>query len=229
MFCPKCGAQVADGTKFCPSCGGDISGAAKPAGAGNAAAAVAADKGKMKTIAIAVVVLVVLIFIIAKVRGGSDTIDVSKYATIVFEGSNGSGYADVEFDSVKFAKKYTDKFQLSQKQIKKNLKNYLKAHKDDSDVEDLFAWYGDSVNEVVDALFEDMDMDVFEVDEDDVAELLEYMWYYAEFDQDTGLSNGDKVTLTWDFDEDYLMGFEMVYGVKIKGSDMTAKVKGLKK
>lgn len=34
MFCPKCGAQVPDGTKFCPSCGASLagnSGSAAPA------------------------------------------------------------------------------------------------------------------------------------------------------------------------------------------------------
>ena len=32
MFCPKCGAQVPDGTKFCPSCGAALNAAAPASG-----------------------------------------------------------------------------------------------------------------------------------------------------------------------------------------------------
>lgn len=32
MFCPKCGAQVPDGTRFCPACGASLNPAGAPAG-----------------------------------------------------------------------------------------------------------------------------------------------------------------------------------------------------
>ena len=85
MFCPKCGSQVPDGTKFCPKCGNVLGGGAPapqpaPAGAGGQNVAYTpvapANKGTNKGVIIglavvAVAIVAALVFFLVSCMGGN--------------------------------------------------------------------------------------------------------------------------------------------------------------
>ena len=74
MFCPKCGSQVPDGTKFCPKCGSALGGAPAAAPAG-VTAAVATPRPTSKGVIIglavmAVAIVAALVFFLVSCMGG---------------------------------------------------------------------------------------------------------------------------------------------------------------
>ena len=124
------------------------------------------------------------------------TINLNKYAEITFDGYESVGTASVTFDNEKFEKDYGSKLV---KRLKKN------ARKSDASeqISTLMALYDGSASDL----------------------FLDSCVNYS-LDKSTGLSNGDKVTMTWNCEDEAV---KELFGYKLKYKDEEAKVKGLQK
>lgn len=246
MYCSHCGQQIPDGSKFCPKCGqhpGVVPGA-QPDGAAphmqaqpgaQAAQPAAAKKVSNKTIGMiaaavaAIVVILIVVKIGGAILGGGKTVDLNKYATVTFEGENGDGRAEFDFDTDQFVKDHKSLVGMTGEKMVKNLKQYLKNNKD---FQKALEWYG------VDVDAKDIDDELDEllgsigsekITEDDLEDVASLFAYCYELDPTYHLSNGDKVELSWNVENNLTEVYGAMLGLKVKGEDKTFKVKGLEK
>lgn len=227
MFCPNCGNKIEDGARFCGHCGAQLekntsADAASPAGRyAGSTNAVRPAASKKPIIAAAVVAAVMIAaaggFAYSKL---SNTVNVNKYVTVTFEGSDGAGRAYVEVDAKKLYKDWGKKLQIKDKDVREAceylIDNYLEAPEDIK---------SKAKKQLGASLLRDA-----------IASS-----YY--FDHSSGLSNGDEVDLSWR-DEAYVnwdlwmldsvvdsvvenKSLEDVLDIKLKMDDKSFKVKGL--
>ncbi len=200
MYCPNCGANIPDGSKFCPQCGGKIEndeGPDKQTGnsqSDNSGNLHGSEDGSAKKrlsnrtigiiIAAAVVVVVIIVLIIA-LSGGGNTINLDNYVEISVTGSEGYGKATAEINKDALIEDYSGKLKW----------------KDNSDWENsaLKLLYSDPVDALVASLS-------------------------GSLDETSGLSNGDTIHFIWNIDADDI---EAQINVKLKYSDFDYKVSGL--
>lgn len=234
MFCTNCGKEIPENSKFCPKCGTPVEhdNVQQDGGMGGGFGAGAQDKsregrknagghlndnirraknsklirdaknGNKKAIGIlaggaaAIVVVVLLIVILHK-----PTIDLADYTQIHFTGAQGYGQAEVEFDQDRFEQDILKVAKVNGKKV-----NTIDPDSDMLDSESFLSeLYGESSGIYGFALC------MYDVVNS------------GEFEDNGSLSNGDKVTYTYTFNNDQLKQ----YGFKLKGQEITEEVSGL--
>ncbi len=222
MFCPNCGSQVEEGTKFCEHCGAQLAqkttaGAAPQAEAnvGGPQAAFQAlpkkpiPKQAIVAAAAAVVILAAGGFVYSKI---SNTLNLNKYITVSFEGYDGYGKAYTEFDYDKLYKDWGKKLKIKDKTVKKAYEKMANQYDDYLDDDSDEMNYKNSAGYMV---------------------LLAGIDGAYSLDERSQLTNGDEVKLSWDIEDVYLVNskksVEDVLGIKIKSKEKDFKVEGLEK
>lgn len=236
MFCTNCGKEIASDSKFCPKCGtpvddipvrqegpevkkdmdsDDIREKAedikKNIGqninenlnkAKNSKIVRDARGGNKKAIGIlagGVVAVVVIILLVVTMH--KPTLNLADYTEITFTGAQGYGRADVEFDSTQFVLDVLEHAKIDGKKL--NLSDLQDL---DYDTEEFLSeLYGNSTS-------------IYQF-----AACLDAIVSSGEFDTNESLSNGDKVTYSFTYDNDELKK----YGIKLKGGEVTEEVSGL--
>lgn len=182
MFCKKCGAEMADGSKFCGKCGTPVMATAStseevkqqvqtPKAVNDAVNQV--KKLPKKVLFGGIGAIIAIIAIVVAVLTATPTINLDKYTTVSYSGYDTYGTATVTVDWDKIEKDYKGKIKYTSKA--KDSLNQLGT------LGQLATSY-DPVNEL--------------------SALVSYS-----LDKNSQLSNGDKVKVTWKVDntlEDYL-------------------------
>ena len=225
MFCTNCGKEIPDNVGFCPYCGARIEaaggqpapdGQGKGSAAGSGSIPVTPKGGKSpvtfdskKIIPVAAIAALVLILIIV-IANRRPTLNLNKYTTIRFTGYDTVGYANAVIDDDAIQKKY------GKTMVKALVKEWRKELKSGGE---LAQYWGNT-----------------EPNEQDASYMVEKLFYpdgsaYGSFDKASRLSNGDKVTFTWNLDGSGIIAEdpEKYLGVKIRYKDITKKVSGLEK
>lgn len=230
LYCPYCGAQNDDGSKFCAKCGKPLEPApavpdSSPDISGNredgpsviqdtvsnaeTAHAGSGKKAPVKLIA-AVGVAAALIAVIAGVSAATSahTVNLNDYVTIEVDGYDGYGTAKADFDVDKFINENDEDIQ------------YTKAFKS--------MIYEESKDEFGES-----------ADPDQIVEMLcgksaaGYLATELEpkgaLDADKDLSNGDTVTYSWDLNDQDVEEVKKYMNVKISFDDIATTVEGLEK
>lgn len=219
MFCSNCGKELPEGTRFCPECGTDQGAAQAPVQQGAAqtpiqnaqpmnnqwggaaqqqAAQPKKQSGGKKPVALiagaAAAVIVLAIVILVVVLTHKPTINLNKYVTVTFEGYDTVGTATVEFD-----------YDALEADYGKKLNKTIEVKADSKEEQAILKAWGEDTEEV------------------DVYDFVDDCTDYS-LDTESGLSNGDTVTLTWECDEEYALE---TFGVKLKYEDATYTVEDL--
>lgn len=236
MFCTNCGKEIAENSKFCPRCGAPVEDGPKQQGnhsgksssgtvdaskkvqdvrknisrnlndnvnkAKNSKLIKDAKHGDKKAIGIlagSIAAVVVVIFLIVVLH--KPTIDLADYTQITFTGAQGYGQAEVNFDYEQFEQDVIKVAKVDGKRVNTidPDSNFLE---DESFLADL---YGNSSGIYRFALY------MYDVVDS------------GEFENNGELSNGDKVTYTYTFNNDTVKQ----YGFKLKGKEITEEVSGL--
>ena len=149
--------------------------------------------GSKKLLAIMAGIVVVVIIFIAYIALHKKTINLRDYTNVVFEGYNGYGEAYIDFDDEKFAKDIMKATGMKQKSL--------------SDVNGL--------DDLVDGIVQ-YGSQSSEIDEIDGA-------YEYDLEPSENLSNGDKVTVTYKYDNSAIAK----YKIKFVGKSFEEEVSGL--
>lgn len=195
----------------------------------------AAKKVSNKTIGMiaAAVAAIVVILIVVKIGGsllgGGKTVDLNKYATVTFEGDNGKGTANFDFDTDKFVKDHKNLVGMTGEKMAKNVKQHMKNNED---FQEALEWFDvDSEAKDIDKELEEFieDYGTRKATEDDLEDLASLLAYCYELDPTYHLSNGDEVELSWSVENNLAEVYAAMFGLELKGEDKTFKVKGLEK
>lgn len=210
MFCQNCGIEIKNPEMYCPNCGAKLE---KEEPVYEEKKAVCRPVAKKKTkagkwILVPVCIVIGIGVVAVTMHNRKPVIDLNDCYTIETWGSNGDGSLDVNFDEEKFREKYADKIALDEKGAEKWLKEQY-GEDDTQSVEigmNLLKEY-----DPVELVIEDLEDEPFEL---------------SQYDE---LSNGDKVTFTYnEDDEEILSDIERLYGCEIKKMK-SYTVKGLEK
>ncbi|WP_022762745.1 zinc ribbon domain-containing protein [Butyrivibrio sp. AD3002] len=226
MFCAKCGNQIEDGAAFCPKCGAKISGSDYANAASgqpwNQAQPAQPDfmdkiekesaKQRNTIIGIGVVAVLAVIAVVFFFSVRKHTINLNKYVEITYSGYNTCGTASYTIDKDKFNKDFGNKIKFT-KSGKKSLMKDLEGVLSDSELDQAKKYAGN-----LDKLLEQFGYTPAQM----VSESL-----YGSVDNNRGLSNGDKVTFTWNISDSDKEQMEKYLNIKLKYSDIDGKVKGL--
>ncbi len=199
MKCPNCGREIAKGSKFCGFCGYELSDEEMQLGNGsnnvlnNIMNTLKNTDKKILGIGALVVCLVIGLVVFFTTR--KPTIDLQDYITVEITGADGYGKADVDFDY--------DQFEL----------DALDA-----------AGLTDIAYQYIGYDYEDLQ---YVLSSEDYSKIFNYAYAVDsvdyEVDVTSGLSNGDKVTVTFTFNND----LASEAGFKFKGNDYTVTVSDL--
>lgn len=201
MFCTNCGKEITENSKFCPKCGALV----EDDNVHKVQKSSIIDdikKGNKKAIGIlaggaaAVVVIVLLVVVLHK-----PTIDLADYTQINVTGAQGYGQAEVEFDQERFEQDILKVAKVNGKKVN-TINPDSDILEDDSFLSEL---YGESSGIYNFALC--------------ISDVVNS----GEFEDNGNLSNGDKVTYTYTFNNNELKK----YGFKLKGQEITEEVSGL--
>lgn len=229
-FCPKCGNP----TMVAPS---QTPPAAAPSPAPDGAAQAAADphmatqaatepgkndnarqnskKGGAGRIILPILIVAVIgliAFVAFRMMGASkETINLSEYVVISYEGYDTFGTASYELDTVRFDEDYNDRLKVTAASLEKSVKNSKAASKE---LEALIEYSGGY--EAYAELIESEDVSTWMLSS-----------YGGELSTTEDLSNGDTVTYSWDIPEDSIAELEAVFGCNITAEDITVTVSGL--
>ena len=201
MICVHCGKEIQDNAAFCPYCGTAATPPAaetpSPAETVPAESSPKPARSPRKALATAAMLLALIVGW-ATFAQRKPTINLNRYVTLSAEGYDTVGKLNVEFDTDKLEADYG-------KKIAKNFKKTMENSKQDT--------FG--LSSAAAALYNGQETDLFAA-------------YCATgtADKNSGLSNGDVVTYTWDDNKD---AAKEMFGVNIKCSDITYKVSGLQK
>jgi rRNA maturation endonuclease Nob1 len=219
-YCVACGSKMNATSRFCPKCGADNGVRNQSGQQGNAYQQGYAQQRNTqtsqmnnqmkafttkykknsefkKTVAIlGGAVAAILILIIILRVAIKPTINLNKYTEVTFDGYDSVGTASVTFDRDKFEEDYDSKLT---KKLKKNAKKM-----DDSDR--LGYMVAASLESASDTFLDSC--------------------VNTSLDKSTGLSNGDKVKMTWNCEDE---DAEKYFGYKLKYKDEEVKVDGLEK
>lgn len=129
MYCEQCGAKLEDGARFCIMCGAKVScgdfnapklakttstPVAPKQPAKRPASAAGKKKSPVKYILVLIVVVVAVAVIVVQIMGSQRVkVNLNEYVTISASGTNGSGYAQVEFDYEALYADYSNKIKLT--------------------------------------------------------------------------------------------------------------------
>ena len=128
------------------------------------------------------------------------TVNLNDYVTVNVEGCDPNGSASIEFDKERFGTDYGE---------------ILEENAGSSGYTSSYA----SEEERIEAALEDLDdKPAYKRFVSDCVD--------GDFDKDSNLKNGDKITFKWDCDDEYALNY---YGLKIKYSDIEYKVENLDK
>ena len=222
MFCPNCGKEIKNQGAFCTNCGARLERENEKQAIqyGNTAKApqhikMEASKSVRKVTpkrkksgfpkallvvaATAAAVAAVAVFWVYK---RSNVIDLNKYYTLTIQGYDGSGSAELTFDSEKFEKKYKGKITLNEKKARE----WAEKHGDADFVEEAMDSFKDY--EPLEGMSEVLDADFYEISPSE------------------DLSNGQ--TIKFECDEEVRETLEAIYNCKLKNLK-DYKVEGLKK
>lgn len=165
----------------------------------------------------AVVALVAIIAIVAVfMLRRKPTINLSKYASLSVSGYNTVGEASYRLDQSKFREDYSGKFKIKSKNVKKALEQAAEIEGSDVD------------SGTLSALSSLADLDVLNNSYVQSA-ITDIIWSVIDYEvtPENNLSNGDKVTFHFVYDENYLPVLETLLGYKFKMDDVTLTVKDL--
>ena len=159
------------------------------------------DNNQKKKAAIGAGIVVILLIAIIAFANRKTTIDLRDYVDVEFDGKDGKGTASIEWKSRKFYKAVINGLDMKK-----------------SDREDLWDAIKDGDTSDIEDIFDDNDLDM-----DDFEEMMDDVVSDTELDEDKHLENGDKVVVTFDYDNKVAKKF----GLKFKGKSKKFKVKGL--
>ena len=209
MICTHCGKEIQNGITFCPYCGSAVNNAK--------------ENTKMKKHNPAKVLAPIAAVAVVAAGGWAfanrtPTIDVSKYMTLSADGYNTVGKLNISFDTEKLEKDYG-------KQITTRFKKQMKNLKDDT--------YG--LSSLTASLYDGYETDLFaetcatgSADKTkNLPTAAEAQGLYYTLDENSGLSNGDTVTLTVHSNRDDFSDCIDKYGAMPQATEKTFTVEGL--
>ncbi|MCH5267311.1 MAG: zinc-ribbon domain-containing protein [Lachnospiraceae bacterium] len=200
MNCPKCNTEVSKDAKFCTNCGTPLNGTEGNAEPENPAFKQREPLNMQKFIKPGIIVagVIVLIAVIALISNRSETIDLTKYVELKYEGYEGYGTAAIEWNEKKFIKAIGEAV--------------------GADANDFY-------DAVVDFDMKDLEkaIDDDDIDAEDLMEMIYEIYEDAKLDKESELKNGDTVTVTFKYDNEDAKDF----GIKFKGEKKEFKVSDL--
>ncbi len=196
MKCPNCGREIAKGSKFCGFCGYELSDEEMQQSGGKNVLNNIMNILKntdKKILGIGALVVCLVIGLVVFFTTRKPTIDLQDYVTVEISGADGYGRAEVDFDYDQFEEDVLDAAGLT------DIANQVIG---DADLEDVLS--SEDYSKIYNCAY--------------AIESVDY-----EIDVASGLSNGDKVTVTFTFNND----LASEAGFKFKGDDLTVTVSDL--